>query len=82
MSSNILELVIYERKKVFKKKLLPGFYHCDLGYFHVFHVVEHIKDILRTNTVKNETFSKKSKNSIFGQFLPILVTFYEVKIAF
>jgi hypothetical protein len=24
MSSNILELVIYERKKVFKKKLLPG----------------------------------------------------------
>jgi hypothetical protein len=57
-------------------------FQTSLGYFHVFHVVEHIKDILRTNTVKNETFSKKSKNSIFGQFLPILVTFYEVKITF
>jgi hypothetical protein len=31
-------------------------------------VVEHIRDILKTNTVKNETFSKKSKNSIFGHF--------------
>jgi hypothetical protein len=57
-------------------------FQTSLGYFHVFHVVEHIKDILRTNTVKNETFSKKPKNSIFGQFLPILVTFYEVKITF
>jgi hypothetical protein len=28
MSSNILELVINERKKVFKKTLLRGFYHC------------------------------------------------------
>jgi hypothetical protein len=26
------------------------------GYFHVFQAVEHIRDILRTNTVKNETF--------------------------
>jgi hypothetical protein len=38
------------------------------GYFHVFQVVEHIPDILRTNTVKNETFSKKSKNLIFASF--------------
>jgi hypothetical protein len=57
-------------------------FQTSLGYFHVFQVVEHIPDILRTNTVKNETFSKKSKNSIFGQFLPILATFYEVKITF
>jgi hypothetical protein len=34
-------------------------------------------DILRTNTVKNETFSKKLKNSILGYFLPIWATFYE-----
>jgi hypothetical protein len=27
-------------------------------------------------------FFKKSKNSIFGQFLPILATFYKVKITF
>jgi hypothetical protein len=44
--------------------------------------VEHIRDILGTNTVTNETFSKKSKNSIFGQFLPILATFNEVQITF
>jgi hypothetical protein len=53
-----------------------------LGYFHVFHVVEHIRNILTTNIVKNETFSKKSKKSIFGQFLPISATFYEVKTTF
>jgi hypothetical protein len=50
-----------------------------LGYFHVFQVVEHIPDILTTNIVKNETFSKKS---IFSHFLPISATFYEVKITF
>jgi hypothetical protein len=27
-------------------------------------------------------YSKNSKSSIFGQFLPILATFYEVKITF
>jgi hypothetical protein len=52
------------------------------GYFHVFQVVEHIPDILRTNTVKNETFSKKSKKFNFCQFLPILAIFYELKITF
>jgi hypothetical protein len=31
--------------------------------------VEHIGDILRTNTVKNETFSKKSKKFNFSNFL-------------
>jgi hypothetical protein len=41
--------------------------------------VEHIIDSFRTITFKND-FSKKLKNSIFGQFLPILATFYEVKI--
>jgi hypothetical protein len=44
--------------------------------------VEHIADILRTNTVKNETFSKNRNNSIFASFLPILATFYELKITF
>jgi hypothetical protein len=34
------------------------------------------------NTVKNETFSKKSKNSIFGHFLPISAIFIEVKSRF
>jgi hypothetical protein len=43
--------------------------------------VEHIRDILTTK-VKNETFSKNRKKSIFGHFLPILATFYEVKITF
>jgi hypothetical protein len=52
------------------------------GYFHVFLVVEHIKNSFRTITFKKWDFSKKSKNSIFGQFLPILATFYEVKITF
>jgi hypothetical protein len=56
-------------------------FQTSLGYFHVFQVVEHIRTF-RTNTVKNETFSKKSKISIFGEFLPILATFYEVKITF
>jgi hypothetical protein len=44
-----------------------------LDYFHVFQVVEEIIDILTTNIVKNETFSKKSKKSfldIFCQFQP------------
>jgi hypothetical protein len=43
---------------------------------------QYIRDILKTKTVKNETFSKKSKNSMFGQILPILATFYKVKITF
>jgi hypothetical protein len=46
------------------------------GYFHVFQVVEHIPDILRTNTVKNKTFSKNRKNSIFAsfcQFKPLFI---------
>jgi hypothetical protein len=37
---------------------------------------------LSTITLKELDFSKKSKNSIFGQFLPILATFYKVKITF
>jgi hypothetical protein len=40
------------------------------------------KRIFTTNIVKNNTFSKKSKKSIFGHFLPILATFYEVKLTF
>jgi hypothetical protein len=52
------------------------------GYFHVFQVMERIADILRTNTVKNETFSKNLKKFNFCQFLPILATFYELKITF
>jgi hypothetical protein len=36
-----------------------------LGYFHVFQVVEHIRDILTTNIVKNETFSKKIEKILF-----------------
>jgi hypothetical protein len=40
--------------------------------FHIFQVVEHAKDSFERIQLKNETFSKKSKNSIFGQFLPIL----------
>jgi hypothetical protein len=28
------------------------------GYFHVFHVVEHIPDSFKTITIKNETFQK------------------------
>jgi hypothetical protein len=61
---------------------LPTFFKMWFKGAWFFQVVEHIRDILRMNTVKNETFSKKSKNSIFGQFLPILATFYEVKITF
>jgi hypothetical protein len=57
-------------------------FQTSLGYFHVFQVVEHIPDILTTNIVKNETFSKKAKKSIFGHFLLILTTFYKVKIMF
>jgi hypothetical protein len=53
-----------------------------LQLLHVFQVVEHIPDDLTTNIVKNETFSKNSKKSIFGHFLPISATFYEVKITF
>jgi hypothetical protein len=45
------------------------------GYFYVFLVVEHIPDILRTNTVKNETFSKKTKIFNFCQFLPVFASF-------
>jgi hypothetical protein len=37
---------------------------------------------IRTITFKKWDFSKKSKNSIFGLFLPILATFYKVKITF
>jgi hypothetical protein len=48
----------------------------------IFQVVEHAKDSFERIQLKNETFSKKSKNSIFGQFLPILDTFYELKITF
>jgi hypothetical protein len=43
-------------------------------YFYVFQVVEQIRTVL-------EQFHY-SKNSIFGQFLPILATIYEVKITF
>jgi hypothetical protein len=37
--------------------------------------VEHTRDSFRTTTFKNENFQKKSKISIFGQFLSILATF-------
>jgi hypothetical protein len=37
-------------------------------------VVEHIRDSFRTNTVKNEAFSNKSKTSIFANFSYILWT--------
>jgi hypothetical protein len=46
-----------------------------LNDFHVIQVVEHTQDSFRTTTFKNENFQKKLKNSIFGQFLPILATF-------
>jgi hypothetical protein len=42
----------------------------------------HFLHSFRTITLKNENFQKKSENSIFGQFWPILATFYEVKITF
>jgi hypothetical protein len=51
-------------------------FQTSLGYLHVFQVVEPIRDILRTNTVKNETFSKRIKKfhfwSIFANFSHIL----------
>jgi hypothetical protein len=40
------------------------------------------KKRFRTITIKKWDFSKTLNNSIFGQFLPILTTFYEVKITF
>jgi hypothetical protein len=40
------------------------------GYFHIYQVVDHIRDSFRT-ICKKWKISKKSKNSIFGQFLPI-----------
>jgi hypothetical protein len=58
------------------------FFKTFCGYFYVFQVVEHIRDILRTHTVKNETFSKKMNQFNFFQFLLILATFYEQKITF
>jgi hypothetical protein len=36
--------------------------------------VEHIREILRTKPVKNETFSKKYEKFHFCQFLPIRVS--------
>jgi hypothetical protein len=57
-------------------------FQTSLGYFHVFQIVDHIRDVLTTNIVKNETFSKTSKKSIFGHFLPSSATIYEVKITF
>jgi hypothetical protein len=53
-----------------------------LAIFNLFQVMEHIRDSFRTITLKKSDFPKKWKNSNFGQFLPILVTFYKVKITF
>jgi hypothetical protein len=44
--------------------------------------VEHTRDSFRTITLNKWDFSKKSKNSIFGQFFPILATLYKVQITF
>jgi hypothetical protein len=53
------------------------------GYFHVFQVVEHIRTVLERLHLKKMRNFKKSKNSIFGRFLPILATFMKsVKITF
>jgi hypothetical protein len=40
------------------------------------------RDVHRTNTVKNEIFKTKSKKINFCQLLPILATFYELKVTF
>jgi hypothetical protein len=52
------------------------------GYFHVLQVMEHTRDSFRTNSVKKMRLFKKVENFLFCQFLPILATFYEVKITF
>jgi hypothetical protein len=64
--------------KIGKNWLKLTDFQIKIVYFYVFQVVEYIRDSFRTITLKKEILQKKSKRSIFGQFLPILAAFCKV----